>query len=122
MSALWLLLVACGSAPSSAASAGTPRTTDAAAARLHALGVVGPVCEGGSLGDEVSLVCRGTIDSRPVTLDAVTTGAPLPETPGSAGRMVEDLWVEVRVEGGRASDSLLARELLQHYAAVGERR
>ena len=116
---IWALLWACGAATVATMPAGTPRSTAAAEARLVQLGLDGVSCEGGSLGDEVSLACRGTLEGRTVTVDAVTTGAPLPETPGTAGAMVEDLWVEVRVEGAEAS---VARGLLQRYAASEESR
>lgn len=112
----WALLWACSTAT---VPSGTPRSTATAEGRLMSLGVAYASCEGGSLGDEVSLACRGTLDGRPVTVDAVTTGAPLPETPGAAGAMVEDLWVEVRVEGADAS---VASALLQRYAGSEESR
>lgn len=110
------LLLACST---ETVTSGTPRSTAAAAARLATLGVEGATCEGGALGDEVSLACRGTLDGLPVRIDAVTTGAPLPESPDAAGAMVEDLWVEVRVEGADAS---VARRLLHRYAAHEESR
>jgi hypothetical protein len=118
VSLLGLLLVACGTAPSAPPPTGTPRTTQAAVARLEALGVDRPVCEGGALGDEVSLACRGTWDGHATTLDAVTTGAPLPETAGAVGAMVEDLWVEVRVDRRGEPDRALAHRLLRRYAAA----
>ena len=119
----WLaLLWGCGATVPTPQPEGTPRSPEAACARLEAIGVRCGGCEGGSLGDEVSLACKGTLDARPVTLDAVTTGMPLPETPGSVGAMVEDLWVEVRVLGPTGPDEDVARGLLRRYAAPLESR
>lgn len=98
MSLLWLL--ACGVAtPDPALLSSIPRTPQRTCERLDALGVDCHRCEGGSLGDELSIACMGAMNGHPFVLDAVTTGAPLPPPDDGVGALVEDLWVEVRVEG-----------------------
>lgn len=114
----WLLVWACTGAPSTPSE--TPRTPAAACARLEALDVRCTGCEGGSLGDEVSLACQGTWRGKALTLDAVTTGAPLPPSPGAAGAMVEDLWVEVKVGQGSPADLPVAQDLLRRYGGLPE--
>lgn len=106
---LWLL--ACAPSPSApVAPEAAPRTPAAACARLDAIDAPCTHCDGGNQGDEVSYVCVGTLDGRAYTLDAVTTGAPLPPPDDGVGRMVDDLWVEARVGSDRhAAEALLER-------------
>jgi len=90
---IWLL--ACGGAPVVAPPPAVPRSVEAAEERLRGLGLREVRCEGGSLGDELSLLCTGQLGSRTVTVDAVTTGAPLPPPPHGVAGMADDLWVVV---------------------------
>lgn len=115
-----LVVLACAGAGRSAAPVprGVPRSVPAAEERLVRLGLSEVSCEGGALGDELSLVCAASLRGASVTVEAVTTGMPLPPPSSGVGQLVDDLWVTVQVTG----DDAAAAELLRGFAGVPGRR
>lgn len=99
---LWLL--AClGGGDLPPAAQEVPRTAATACARLEALGAT-CACEGGPLGDEISLLCEGTWQGAPYTVGVVTTGVALPPPAEGVGAHHGD--VQVEVEAGARSRAL----------------
>lgn len=117
---IWLWLGGCGGlspTPTTQIPTVLPRSPAAAAARLEQLGWR-PSCEGGVLADEISYRCTATGAGGSLVLDAVTTGAPLPEPDEGAAALVEDLWIEVRLQAGGSGgiDADESAALLRRYA------
>ncbi len=111
---IWVL--GCAAAPPPAE---LPRSPEAAHARLVARGWDAR-CEGGVLGDEVSYACVATGPGGVLEVDAVTTGAPLPDPAEGAGALVDGLWIEARARPapGAPVDAEASRRALRAWTML----